>query len=225
MDSRKLRKINYGIDAPGLVRTFFLTGFTIFVADVALALVSPNPKPLTLGLEILLAVVSIYCLAMGSFMLFYSGRQKIKDREKLLNLATWTGSETVLDVGCGRGLMLVGAAKRLTTGRSIGIDMWIQRDQTNNSSLGALENAMIEEVRDLIEVKTADMRSLPFTDETFEVVTSTWAVHNLEDATDRQKAIVEMVRVLKKNGLLILADIANQDEYAVVLGSITWKTL
>ena len=78
---------------------------------------------------------------------------------------------------------------------------------------------MIEGVRDLIEVKTADMRSLPFTDETFEVVTSTWAVHNLEDVTDRQKAIVEMVRVLKKNGLLILADIANQDEYAVILRS------
>ena len=109
--------------ACGNVRAFFLIGSSVFAADFALAFASPNPKPLTLGLEILLAVVSVYCLAMGSFMLFYSGRQKIKDREKLLDLAAWTGSETVLDVGCGRGLMLVGAAKRLTTGRSIGIDM------------------------------------------------------------------------------------------------------
>jgi cyclopropane fatty-acyl-phospholipid synthase-like methyltransferase len=34
-----------------------------------------------------------------------------------------TRLEAVLDVGCGRGLMLVGAARRLKTGKAVGIDL------------------------------------------------------------------------------------------------------
>jgi arsenite methyltransferase len=67
-----------------------------------------------------------------------------------------------LDVGCGRGLMLVGAGKWLTSGKAIGIDLWQQQDQANNSSSATLSNAAIEGVADRIEVKTADMCELPF---------------------------------------------------------------
>ena len=35
-----------------------------------------------------------------------------------------TGDEKVLDVGCGRGLLLIGAAKRLKSGKATGIDVW-----------------------------------------------------------------------------------------------------
>ncbi|MER3436097.1 MAG: hypothetical protein C4288_22700 [Leptolyngbya sp. ERB_1_1] len=69
---------------------------------------------------------------MGSYMLLFSKFQKLKDREKLLDSIQWLGNELVLDVGCGRGLMLVGAAKRLTNGKSIGIDIWQQEDQSDN---------------------------------------------------------------------------------------------
>ena len=34
-----------------------------------------------------------------------------------------------LDIGCGRGLMLIGAAKRLMTGKAMGIDVWHAQDQ------------------------------------------------------------------------------------------------
>jgi arsenite methyltransferase len=36
--------------------------------------------------------------------------------------------ENVLDVGTGQGLLMNGAAKHLTTGKSIGIDIWISKD-------------------------------------------------------------------------------------------------
>jgi len=78
------------------------------------------------------SVVSFYLLGMGSYMLLFSKFQKLKDREKLLDSIQWLGNELVLDVGCGRGLMLVGAAKRLTNGKSIGIDIWQQEDQSDN---------------------------------------------------------------------------------------------
>lgn len=147
-------------------------------------------------------------------MLYYSKIEKLKDCEKLLDLIHWSGDEQVLDIGCGRGLMLVGAAKRLTSGKAIGIDLWQQNDQAKNDAAATLENAAIEGVIERIDVKTADMRQIPFPDRAFDVVVSSWAVHNLDVASDRYKALDEIIRVLKPNGRVILADIVNQAEYA-----------
>ncbi len=209
-----MQKPQYGIDAPDLLKSFFVTGL---ISSTLLIAASVSPLPggtLKLIACLLLAIVSLYLLGMGCFMLFYSKIQKLKDREKLLNLVNWSGNELVLDVGCGRGLMLVGAAKRLTTGKAIGIDLWQQQDQANNSPDATLENAEIEGVLDHVEVKTADMRELPFPDGHFDVVISNWAVHNLEAESDRQKALDEIVRVLKPGGSVVLGDIVNQAEYA-----------
>ncbi|NJK36642.1 MAG: hypothetical protein HC825_07120 [Oscillatoriales cyanobacterium RM1_1_9] len=42
--------------------------------------------------------------------------------------------------------MLVGSAKRLTSGKVIGIDLWSQRDQASDSSAAALSDAATEKV-------------------------------------------------------------------------------
>jgi len=39
------------------------------------------------------------------------GVGKVRERERLLDTLTWRGDEQVLDLGCGRGLMLIGAAR------------------------------------------------------------------------------------------------------------------
>ena len=207
-------KPNYGIDAPGLVRFFFIggaTALTIFLVVLFSSVLVQIPKIIVV---ILSGIVAAYLLGMGCFMLYGSKVMKLKDRENLLNLIHWSGSEFVLDVGCGRGLMLVGAAKYLTSGKAIGIDLWSQQDQANNSSAAAVSNAAIEGVTERVEIKTADMRQLPFPENYFDVVLSSWAVHNLEVETDRKKALDEMIRVLKPNGIVILVDIEHQDEYA-----------
>jgi ubiquinone/menaquinone biosynthesis C-methylase UbiE len=208
-----MQKPEYGIDAPDLLKFFFIAG-----AISAVLLITAWVAPLLGGtfkliVCLLLFVVSSYLLGMGCFMLFYSKVQKLRDRDRLLNLIEWSGHERVLDVGCGRGLMLMGAAKRLTTGKAIGIDLWQQQDQANNSPEATLANAKIEGVLERIEVKTADMRQLPFPENYFDVIVSNWAVHNLEAVEDRQKALDEIVRVLKPGGNVVLADITNQIEY------------
>jgi arsenite methyltransferase len=58
------------------------------------------------------------------------------------------------------------------------------------------------------------MRQLPFPESYFDVVISNWAIHNIEIEADRQKALDEIVRVLKPNGMVVLSDIVNQTEYA-----------
>jgi hypothetical protein len=39
----------------------------------------------------------------------------------------------VLDIGCGRGAVLISAAHRLPRGQATGADIWRLRDQTGNS--------------------------------------------------------------------------------------------
>ncbi|MBA0085829.1 MAG: 50S ribosomal protein L11 methyltransferase, partial [Acidobacteria bacterium Pan2503] len=57
-------------------------------------------------------------------MLFYSKVGKLALRERLLDKIPWRGDESVLDVGCGRGLLAVGAAKRVSSGTVTGVDVW-----------------------------------------------------------------------------------------------------
>lgn len=169
------------------------------------------------------ALLALYGLGMAAYMTWASRVGKLRRARRLLDWAQatrpWSGDEVVLDVGCGRGLMLVEAARRLTTGTAVGVDLWRAEDQTDNEPEGALENARREGVADRVHVETGDMRALPCTDETFDVVVSHWAVHNLPDEADRRRALDEMLRVLRPGGTLVLADIAHLAEYRAHLAS------
>jgi len=215
-------KADYGIDAPGVIRNLLLVaaaGLLAAVARIAGWSGVVTLGPVRLGLAPMLIWPGLGCGAMALWMLYDSKIGKVRDRERLLDHVAWSGSERVLDVGCGRGLMLIGAAKRLTNGgRATSIDIWQAEDLSGNRPEATLENAEREGVRDRVEVKTADMRKLPFDDATFDVVVSCAAIHNLYDAADRAQAIREVGRVLKPGGHAIIDDIRHYAEYARTLG-------
>ncbi len=202
----------YGVDAPGLVRGFFYASLAIAVAGLML-LHWAGSRTWAQWVAGVLLVIASYALFMFAYMLWGSLVSKVHGRNAILDLVPWTGTERVLDVGCGRGLLLIGAAHRLTTGEAVGVDLWVQKDQNSNQQTATLENAKLERVEDRVRVETGDMRQLPFSDGSFDVVMSSWAVHNLELKQDREKALVEMVRVLKLGGWILLNDIVNRDEY------------
>ena len=207
---------DYGLDAPGVVRNLFLVGAAGLVlwAGAAMHLWPAAPRGIPLAFTGFACFVSF--TATGLYMIYISKVGKVRARERLIDRLALRGDETVLDVGCGRGLMLIAAGKRLKTGsgRAVGVDIWQAQDLTGNSSASTLENARREGVADRVEVKTADMRQMPFPDGTFDAVVSVAAVHNLYDRADRQKAIAEMARVLKPGGAALISDIRHHGEYA-----------
>jgi ubiquinone/menaquinone biosynthesis C-methylase UbiE len=154
---------------------------------------------------------------MAVWMICSSKYGKARERETYLDLLAWRGNERVLDVGCGRGLFLIGAAKRLTTGRAVGIDIWQAEDLSGNTPAAPLDNARIEGVADRVEVQTADARKLPFDDASFDVVLSSAALHNIYDAAERQTAVREIARVLKVGGRVLIDDVRHTRDYARTL--------
>jgi hypothetical protein len=69
------------------------------------------------------------------------------------------GDERVLDMSCGRSAVLIAVARRLTSGRVIGIDLWSTRDQSGNASDVTRRDASLEGVLDRVEIETGDIRA------------------------------------------------------------------
>ncbi|HEX4587825.1 MAG TPA: methyltransferase domain-containing protein [Mycobacterium sp.] len=131
------------------------------------------------------------------------------------------GDETVLDLGCGRGAVLLATAKLLPDGRAIGVDIW-RADQTDNSQQNTLRNAELEGVADRVEVRTADITDLPYEDNSVDVIVSSLVVHNIESSAARAQAISEAARVLRPGGRLVLADIWATGHHVRQLRGLGW---
>jgi len=217
---------DYGLDAPKVVRNLLIAGALglLIWGTAYFGLWSGQLAGRIGGVELRFPAAGALwpgaaCTAMALWMLWTSKVGKVRDRETQLDRIPWTGTERVLDVGCGRGLMLIGAARRLTSGRATGIDIWQAEDLSGNRPEATLENARREGVADRVEVRTADMRKIPFDDGAFDVVVSSQAIHNIYDAGGRAQAIGEVARVLAPGGRALIRDIRHLDDYRATLAS------
>ena len=143
---------------------------------------------------------------------------------KLLDGLELRGDEQILDIGCGRGVVLMLAGQRLTTGRAIGVDLWRKRDQSGNTPEATKRNAKAEGVADRVEVRTADMTALPFQNASFDVIVSSIAIHKT-GRLGRDKTIEEAVRVLRPGGRLMIADLLATRQYLARLNELGMTNL
>ena len=210
------RRPDYGIDAPAHLRRLAAASLVSLAVAAGGALVG-----LTLVVVVVAALIAVVCGAAAVARLATSRIGKVRERERLLDLAALEGDEVLLDVGCGRGLLVVGAAKRLPAGEAVGVDTWSRKDLSSNTPAGPPHNARVEGVK--VQVETGDARDLPFDDGTFDVVVSSNVLHNLDGPGTRRRAIREIDRVLKPAGRLVLCDISHTDEYVAALRGAGWR--
>jgi arsenite methyltransferase len=217
---------DYGLDAPRIVRGMFSRAAWIIAVALVLYVVNhseyPGPAARMCGV---LALIGLVFLVIGSVMVWSSRVAKLRLRDQLLDSLALRGDERVLDVGCGRGLLAIGAAKRLKNGKVVGIDVWNPFDLSGNTPEAAKANAKTEGVADKVRIENGDAQKLVYPDNHYDVVMSSLALHNIPEQNARTKAVREMVRVLKPGGKLAIFDLFRTGEYAEVLRAAGVKNL
>jgi arsenite methyltransferase len=209
---------DYGLDAPVVVRHMFSRGGWAIAIGLALFFINhvEYPEPAARLLSVF-AAIGLTFIGVGAFMIWSSRVAKLQLRDRLLDSLQLRGDEKVLDVGCGRGLLLIGAAKRLKSGKATGIDIWSKEDLSGNSADSTKQNAKLEGVPDRVRIETGDARKLVYPEANYDVVMSSLAIHNIPEREEREQAVREMWRVLKPGGRLLIFDILRTGEYAKVL--------
>lgn len=202
------RRGSYGIDAP-YVPVLFAIGGLLLIVDGVVGLAHSGGwgtlPALIPGLFLLLCAASyLYATLRGKFVVW----------DGILRQLGLRGDERVLDMGCGRGAVLLLAAAMVPRGRAVGIDLWKTSDQSGNAADATRRNAELEGVADQVELHTGDMTAMPMTDDDFELVVSSLAIHNIKSPEGRGTAIEEVVRVLRPGGRIVIADIRASQEYA-----------
>jgi SAM-dependent methyltransferase len=199
----------YGFDG-NLSATVAVTGVAIAALGVAIALASTGHVAVALPLG---ALALLWFSTLG-IALHTTRRGKFLVWNEVLDALQLRGDEQVLDVGCGRGAVLTMVAGRLPRGRVTGLDIWSRADQSGNAIDVTKRNLELEGVAGRCELKTGDMREMPFEGATFDVVVSSLAIHNIVDPAGRARALEEIARVLKPGGRFAIADLAWTDAYA-----------
>src|SRR5437016_4082882 len=108
---RRARNGSYGIDAPYLL----VVPAVYILATLIFGVLSRSISPF----------VGAAAVAAFSGLGFHASRRgKFVVWGELLDRLGLRGDDRVLDLGCGRGAVLMMVAQRLTTGRSVGVDLW-----------------------------------------------------------------------------------------------------
>jgi SAM-dependent methyltransferase len=108
----------------------------------------------------------------------------------------WPQGGDLLEVGCGSGLLWANIASILP-------ELHLTLTDISEGMLGAARQAVARfENLDLVEICTCDAQELPFENDSFDVVV---ANHMLYHVPDRPRAISELARVVRPDGVLMAA--------------------
>jgi ubiquinone/menaquinone biosynthesis C-methylase UbiE len=197
----------YGVDAPPVLFGLSVAAVLLLIAAVVGFALGGWPGgiwPLALG---------IYFTASASLFLHTTKRGKFAVWREILDGLALRGGEQTLDLGCGRGAVLIAVAGRLTTGHVTGADLWRPVDQSGNAEEVTRANAEAAGVADRVSLDTADITALPYPDESFDLIVSSLVLHNIRPAPGRAAALDEALRVLRPGGRLLIADVNASRSY------------
>ncbi|WP_369377026.1 class I SAM-dependent methyltransferase [Lactiplantibacillus plantarum] len=199
----------YGVDAPFALLIYAVFGVSLLWHAYVNWWNYPIGIELTIGIILLLgALVFLRTTTRGKYKTF-------DEAIRHLNLKP---DSQVLGLGCGRGALLTRIAKQLgPAGKVTGLDFWLSRDQSHNKMAVTQKNVDDLGLTDRVNLVTGDMTKLNFPDASFDVVTPSFAIHNVKNEQARINAVKEAIRVLKSSGHIMIIDTGrNINEYGQV---------
>ena len=124
-----------------------------------------------------------------------------------------SGTGRVLDVGAGSGRAAIGVLLARPRTTAMGVDIYNGYwGIDENTPERFMKNARIAGVAERAAASVGDMRELPFSNDEFDAVVSSYAIDHLRRA-ERPKAIAEVARVLRPGG-----------EFLLLIVHVDWKT-
>lgn len=134
-------------------------------------------------------------------------------RRRMLDLAELRPGDSILDVGCGTGTLLLAAAARVgPSGRLHGIE------PAGEMIAHARSKAKARGLS--IDIVKGSADSLPYPASTFDAVFCTLALHHVSPAL-RTDAVREMRRVLRPGGRIVVADLQRPRSIAAALSVVS----
>jgi arsenite methyltransferase len=191
MKKKRSEKPKYGLYAIKIIAILFsvieIIGLLLFSAGYFIL----KNTYLTIGGGII-AAFRIY-MVVAHFLALYVFIGVDGSRFTLIaRLLELKGNEYVLDVGSGTGRTAVQIAKRLTTGKLVGIDIWDTMELGGNSPERAYTNAEIEGVKAKVKFRFGNVLEIPFDNDVFDIVTCSSVLNNLPKEKNRIKALKEI---------------------------------
>jgi ubiquinone/menaquinone biosynthesis C-methylase UbiE len=116
---------------------------------------------------------------------------------QVLQMAGIKGNESVLDIGCGTGTLIIGLKKIYPELMITGLDA--------DPDILKTAGRKLQDTRVTADLVHGVIQQLPFPAGSFDIVTSSLMFHHLP-ADVKQEGIKEVRRVLKDSGWFLLAD-------------------
>lgn len=132
-------------------------------------------------------------------------------KRKALAIAAIRDGETVLDIGCGTGVFLKMAAKRISSARFIGVDP--------DADALRIAEKRLRKYESIVVLKKGFAEELPIESGSVDVCVSSLAFHHMPDAA-KKKAVAEIFRVLRPGGRVLIADFGKAESTSRFIVSI-----
>jgi arsenite methyltransferase len=208
----------YGVDEPRTIAELGVAGVLCVAVGVLVSKYTIASAPKTADTAIIVGPGVGFLIFVVAAALYWSSRLgKAREMSKIVNDIPWGGEEVVLDLGCGRGLAMVMAAKRLTTGYALGVDTWPASRLSGNDPKSIGANAESEGVESMVSAAKGFSAQLPLADRSVDVILSGAGLHHLVPPKLRGALFAEMARVLKDGGRVGILDAGNGPEYSALL--------
>ncbi|MEI9811856.1 MAG: class I SAM-dependent methyltransferase [Acidobacteriota bacterium] len=163
----------------------------------------------------ILVLLSAGFVAAGYGYTWLANVGQTRIREQILDGAALTGSERVLDFGCGTGELAIEAGKRLKSGKVIAVG----ETATNEA---AREVAKGQGLQDKVRFEAGELTKLTYPDANFDVVLSSRSLEGLT-VEDGGRALREIARVLKPGGRLALQIVGDAGHYVSELQTLPFE--